>query len=60
LITESPSIGDSNMAEGAKGGRMSVEINGQRVPLTAEGIQKAGAKKLKEAVAAALGTTSGE
>jgi hypothetical protein len=43
------------MAEGAKGGRMSVEINGQRVPLTAEGIQKAGAKKLKEAVAAALG-----
>jgi hypothetical protein len=39
------------MGEGVKGGRMSVEIDGKRVPLGSEGIPKAGVKKLIEAVA---------
>jgi hypothetical protein len=43
----------------------SIEVDGRRVSLTPEGIggvlgEKDGAKKLNEAIAKALGTTSGE
>jgi hypothetical protein len=41
-------------AGAAKGGRTSIEVDGKRVPLDAEGIKKAGGKKVAEAVAAAI------
>jgi hypothetical protein len=43
------------MAEaGVKGGRASVEVDGKRIPLNTEGITKVGAKKVAEAVRAAI------
>jgi hypothetical protein len=51
--------------EGGKSGRMSIEVDGKPVPLSAEGIKKAQGngdvgKKIGEAISAALGLNETE